>query len=172
MARSRKKGAVLAVGVTVLVLSGAFLAYTKPWTAFTSVTVDEVAASEVFVSAPSSATSSEPSPERPIELAGGAFESQDHPTSGAATIVRLPGGSIVLTLSELSTDNGPDLHVYLTDNAADAASGYYVDLGTLKGNQGTQNYDVPVDVDLSRAVYVSIWCEDFAVPFGFAALVS
>lgn len=170
MALSRKKGAVLAGGVAVLVLGGALLAYTKPWTAFTSVTVDEVAASEAFIPAPSSATTSEPSPEIPIALAAGAFESQDHPTSGVATIVRIPGGALVLTLAELSTDNGPDLHVYLTDNAEEAASGYFVDLGLLKGNQGTQNYDVPLDIDLSRAVYVSIWCEDFAVPFGFATL--
>jgi len=170
MAVNRKKGAILAAGVTVLVLGGALLAYTKPWTAFTSVTVDEVAAVEAYRLAPTAAPTSEPSPEIPVELAGGIFQSQDHATSGGATIVKLPGGSLVLTLSELSTDNGPDLHVYLTDNATDAAAGYFVDLGTLKGNQGTQNYDVPLDVDLSRAVYVSIWCEDFAVPFGFATL--
>jgi hypothetical protein len=166
MAVNRKTGAILAAGVAVLVLGGALLAYTKPWTAFTSVTVDEVAAVEAYRSAPTA----EPSPEIPVELAGGSSQSQDHTTSGGATIVRLPGGSLVLTLSELVTDNGPDLHVYLTDNATDAAAGYFVDLGTLKGNQGTQNYDVPLDVDLSRAVYVSIWCEDFAVPFGFATL--
>jgi len=166
MTINRKKALLAVGGVVVLVLVGVLLAYTKPWTAFTSVTVDEVAASDAYLSE----STSKPSAEIPVELAGGVFQSQDHPTSGAATVVKLPGGSLVLTLAELSTDNGPDLHVYLTDNPTDAAAGYFVDLGTLKGNEGTQNYDVPADADLSRAVYVSIWCEEFGVPFGYAPL--
>lgn len=55
---------------------------------------------------------------------------------------------------ELLTDNGPDLHVYVTDNAEDEAAGYFVNLGTLKGNQGTQNYDVPLDDVLPHALSV------------------
>lgn len=31
--------------------------------------------------------------------------------------MKLLGGAHVFTLSELLTDNGPDLHVYVTDNA-------------------------------------------------------
>jgi hypothetical protein len=45
-----------------------------------------------------------------------------------------------------------------------------VDLGSLKGNVGDQNYNVPADVDLSKYRAVTIWCNRFGVNFGTAPL--
>ena len=48
--------------------------------------------------------------------------------------------------------------------------GRYVDLGRLKGNRGSQNYELPDSVDLRRLTGLSIWCDRFNVSFGAAEL--
>ncbi len=70
-----------------------------------------------------------------------------------------------LRFENFSSDNGPDLKVYLR-----ADNGEFVNLGDLKGNIGDQNYEIPADVDLSVFNTVDIWCERFGVGFGLAPL--
>jgi hypothetical protein len=48
--------------------------------------------------------------------------------------------------------------------------GRYVDLGSLKGNVGNQNYVIPADVDLTTLSSLSLWCDRFDVSFGAATL--
>jgi hypothetical protein len=38
----------------------------------------------------------------------------------------------------------------------------FIDLGTIKGNIGDQNYTLPREVDLSKYEAVSIWCSSSA----------
>jgi hypothetical protein len=108
-------------------------------------------------------------------LAAGGFHSAAHGTKGTATIFRLADGKRVLRLAGFETSNGPDVHVLLgkaadaTDNDTVKNAGY-VDLGSLKGNIGDQNYDVPADVNLSDYNSVTIWCNRFSVNFGTAPL--
>jgi hypothetical protein len=45
-----------------------------------------------------------------------------------------------------------------------------VELGSLKGNQGDQNYDVPASADLEKYQAVAIYCERFHAIFGVAKL--
>ena len=45
-----------------------------------------------------------------------------------------------------------------------------VELGSLKGNQGDQNYDLPASVDLQKYNAAVIYCERFHAVFGFARL--
>jgi hypothetical protein len=45
-----------------------------------------------------------------------------------------------------------------------------VELGTLKGNEGDQNYDVAANVDLNKYQAVAIYCERFHAIFGVAKL--
>lgn len=46
----------------------------------------------------------------------------------------------------------------------------FISLGRLKGNQGNQNYEIPVGVDLRRYQSVVIWCRRFTYAFGAAPL--
>ena len=108
-------------------------------------------------------------------LAKGKIHNADKTGSGTATIYQLADGKRVLRLTNFSVENGPDLHVRLiaTDDAKDTASvakADYVELGKLKGNKGSQNYDVPESVDLSKYKVVSIWCNRFSVNFAAAPL--
>lgn len=106
----------------------------------------------------------------PRQVASGEFEARDHPGEGTATLVDTGDGT-VLTLTDFATDNGPDLFVYLVP--ADAPAGSVegsIDLGTLKGNVGDQQYDVPDDVDAGAGWRVVVWCRAFAVTFTEALL--
>ena len=124
---------------------------------------------------PTPEPSREPSPEPsgPVELAAGSFISRDHATTGRVAIVRLEDGSRVLTIEDLRTDNGPDLYVYLDDDAADAPEGDFddgIDLGRLRGNVGDLVYEIPDEVDLGDVASVAIWCDRFSSLFGAADL--
>ncbi len=109
-------------------------------------------------------------PVEPIREATGAFVDGDHPTEGTANVLSDGDRRRVLRLEEdFATDNGPDLNVYLATSAD--VDGEFVDLGDLKGNIGSQNYEIPADVDLSEFDTVVIWCVRFGVDFGSAPLV-
>src|SRR6058998_94844 len=111
------------------------------------------------------------------KLVWGQFHSGAHETKGTATIFQLADGKKTLRLKNFETSNGPDVHVYLVaaadakDNDTVKTAGF-VDLGSLKGNIGDQNYDVPANVDLAKYRAVTIWCARFNVNFGTAPLMS
>ena len=105
----------------------------------------------------------------------GSFSGVMHPTSGTATLYRTADGNRILRLTNFKTSNGPDVHVYLVsvDDAKDSKTvkrADFIDLGTMKGNIGDQNYELNRDLDLSKYRTVSIWCKRFAVNFGAAPL--
>lgn len=110
-------------------------------------------------------------------LETGTFHGKVHKTSGRATICQEADGKLLLRLTDFKTSNGPDVHVILIaakDVEDDANflknSTERVELGTLKGNEGDQNYEIPSDTDLSRFQTVSIYCERFNANFGAAPL--
>ena len=110
---------------------------------------------------------------QPVE--SGRFYSILHPTAGAATIYQIGNGTRILRLTNFSTSNGPDVHVYMVaaDDAKDASTvekAGFVDLGVIKGNIGDQNYTLGSDFDLAKYRAVSIWCKRFSVNFGAAPL--
>ena len=113
----------------------------------------------------------------PATLADGRFHDGAHKTIGTATIHQLSDGKRVLRLTNFETSNGPDVRVYLVaaedakDNDTVTRAGF-VELGSLKGNIGDQNYELPADTDLSKYRAVTIWCKRFSVNFGTAPLVS
>ena len=120
----------------------------------------------------------EPMPEAPAEwlvVAQGSFVDADdfHKGSGTATIYQ-QGEEQVLRFEDFDVTNGPDLHVILTKHPAPASRSDvgddYIDLGSLKGNQGNQNYDIPAGTDLSQYQGVVIYCVPFHVVFATATL--
>jgi hypothetical protein len=113
----------------------------------------------------------------PMPITKGNFRGLAHETKGLAAIYALADGQRTLRLTEFATSNGPDVHVYLT--AAEVEKGNdaiktagFVDLGSMKGNKGDQNYDIPADIDLSKYKNVTIWCARFGVNFATAPLAS
>src|SRR6516162_5225989 len=110
-------------------------------------------------------------------LETGEFHNADKTGKGTATLYQLADGKRVLRLTNFAVDNGPDLHVRLiaANDAKDTVSVAktdHVELGKLKGNKGSQNYDVPENMDLSKYKVVSIWCNRFSVNFAAAPLTA
>ena len=90
-----------------------------------------------------------------------------HNADGMAKVIPLQDGSNILRLENLRVTNGPDLYVYL---AIDKSASDFVSLGKLKANNGNQNYDIPLETDLTKYDTVLIWCRPFSVLFGSAEL--
>ncbi len=68
-------------------------------------------------------------------------------------------------------------HIYLVaaNNAKDdetVKKSAFIDLGSIKGNIGDQNYELPAGVDLSKYRNVTVWCKRFGVNFATAPLAS
>ncbi|MET0234631.1 MAG: DM13 domain-containing protein [Kibdelosporangium sp.] len=195
----RKK--VTWVILAVVAVAGAFALWAfQPWRLFTSSTIDEAlpdsqpaagapanrppatgvtrAPAAPATQAPATQAPAIPPPATqagPKELTAGDFVSQEHATSGRAAVLELPDGSRVLRLTGLSSSDGPDLHVWLTDATAGGDwykydDGRQVKLGALKATHGNQNYAIPPGVSLDGLRSVVIWCDRFNVAFGSAAL--
>lgn len=113
--------------------------------------------------------------QQPAIRYSGRFHDGAHKTQGNATVYQLPDGKRTLRLSDFETSNGPDVHVYLIaapdakDNATVTNAGF-IDLGSIKGNKGDQNYELASNIDLSKYHAVTIWCKRFSVNFGTAPL--
>ena len=146
--------------IVILALVAFGLHWFQPWKLFTSRTIIETP--------PASSTL----------IASGALVSHEHETSGTVELVQLPDGRYQVILRELSTSDGPDLRVWMTDREVLAGKegwkvfddGKWVELGKLKGTHGLQVYDVPAGTDVSRFTSVTIWCKRFSVSFGAAPL--
>jgi hypothetical protein len=158
----------LYIGTGVVALAIAWYAF-RPELLFINKTVNE----ELPVAQASSMTMLKET--EPIVLAKGDFRGLAHETKGMATVHQLADGKRILRLSSFETSNGPDVHVYLVaaevakDNATVKKAGF-IDLGSIKGNKGDQNYEIPADTDLNKYKSVSIWCARFGVNFGAAKL--
>jgi hypothetical protein len=187
-----RRRSVLAILGVALLAGAVGLALFQPWKLVVDETVNEAAPPglELATAPPPDPTVTrdtvEPArettapPAGPTLLATGTFISHEHRSSGSVRVIGLPDGRRLLRLDDLSTSNGPDLHVWITDAPVlPGRDGWYVfddgvhvDLGRLKGNRGSQNYDVPPSVDLARLTGVTIWCDRFNVSFAAAAIHS
>jgi electron transfer DM13 len=121
------------------------------------------------------ATAMNVSGNQPVALATGNFHDVAHKGAGQASIYQLADGKKVLRFTNFETSNGPDVHVYLVaaEDAKDSESvkkAGFVEIGSLKGNVGDQNYDLPSDLDLNKYRAVTIWCQRFGVNFATAPL--
>ncbi|MEU8611615.1 DM13 domain-containing protein, partial [Actinoplanes sp. NPDC048791] len=174
--------------VAVLVLgAGAAvgLYWFQPWRLFTDTTVNETlstvgdvptsvdastgAGAPTSAGVPSSAAPSPTEPAGPVVVRTGSFITHEHATAGTARLVRNPDGSHQVELVGLETSDGPDLRVWLTDQAVREGTagwrvfddGKWTELGRLKGNRGDQVYPVPGKVDPEDYRSISIWCKRF-----------
>lgn len=155
---------------------------TPPTTAAPSTTSPAAGASgtapssSASTAAPTTAAPTTAAPSGPQLVSQGQFTSLDHSTTGTAAIVE-DNGKLQLVISDLNTDNGPDLKVYLSPRGSDSAgdSSYEddaINLGALKGNVGTQTYEIPEGTDVASIKSVAIWCQRFSVGFGVAPVAA
>ena len=116
--------------------------------------------------APAPATTAPAGPER---LSTGRLEGKGgHSASGAASVYRLANGTTFVRLEDIDTPHAPAVYVYLVPRPGQTGTSGGVDLGALKGNQGSQNYVIPKDVDVSRYQTVLLWCRRFSTPIATA----
>jgi hypothetical protein len=108
-------------------------------------------------------------------IAKGTFTSFAHETKGTAEFVKTEGKTF-LKLSDFTTSNGPDVHVYLVKGTDASDTGVnkngFIDLGIIKGNIGNQFYELPSNARTDEYMGVAIWCKRFGVNFGGASLAS
>ena len=129
------------------------------------------------VAATEPSTTVSPEPTGPVALASGNLMDADsfHEGSGQVVLYQLEDGSRIIRLEDIEVTNGPQLHVLLTpvhgltgrDHLQEAG---YVDLGALKGNIGSQNYEVPADYVIPEQLTLVIYCVPFHVVFATAEL--
>ena len=174
-----------AAALVVVVVAGLVF---QPWLLFIDVRVDDEIPAVAGSAAPdepavepaeqATATPIPEPPPGPVNILTGTFVSHEHPTTGSARVIEHPDGTRQLAIEALETTNGPDVHVWLSagpvvegfDGWFTAAGYEYVDLGPIKGNLGDQLYDIPATVDLAAFRAVDLWCVQFSVSFGAAAL--
>lgn len=172
----------IVLSILAVLLAAGLWAF-QPWRLWTHSTVNEAlpSAAEVVPVTPPAlgarpATPPPPAlPPAPAVLAEGEFVTQEHETAGVARVIGLPDGSRFVRLEGFSTSDGPDLHVWLTDQTAGGEwakydDGRYLALGELKATDGNQNFPIPPDADLAGLTSVVIWCDRFNVAFGSAPL--
>lgn len=99
-------------------------------------------------------------------LKQGTLTGVGHSVSGTVKIYD-DAGKKVAVLDPFSSQNGPDLKVYLS---TDEKATRYINLGALKSTTGKQSYDVTGMPDLEEYKFVLVWCQDFSVLFGKAEL--
>ncbi len=108
----------------------------------------------------------------PVILAEGQLQFVDnlHNGKGPVRIVRI-GAQRLLRFEEVAITNAPDVHVYLSRETggkwSEATSLY---LGALKATNGSFNYDIPANTDLSLYKSVVVWCRAFSVLVTWADL--
>ena len=110
-------------------------------------------------------------------IASGPFRDADrfHKGEGTATVYRGPDGALVLRLTDFRVTNGPDLRVLVApapnpDDGSGVSIDGYVEVGRLKGNVGSQNYEIPPGVSEDALGSVIIYCWPFRVVFAVAPL--
>ena len=170
---------VLAGGIVVLVVG--FLLF-RPDTLFTDVRVAE-SLDDAFVTSTTgtaaaadeatAATTTTSSPVAEIvQIVSGAFIGIDHRASGTATVYSQDGRYMLRFEEDTDIQNGPDLYVWMlpSDSYEGGIPDEYLDLGTLTGNVGGQNYELPEGFNPEIHRTILIWCLRFAVPFAAAPL--
>lgn len=86
--------------------------------------------------------------------------------TGVVRVVQLSSGK-QLQIDSFSITPGPDLKVYLSQNAL---PGNHLNLGNLISNNGHQAYNIPANTNLSAYNYVLIHCQQFNHLFSYGKL--
>jgi len=78
-------------------------------------------------------------------------------------------GTRYLRFQNVNIAGAPDVYVYLSDRT-DGQPGRFSNLGKLKATNGSFNYSIPANLDLTQAKSVVLYCRTFNVTITFAVL--
>lgn len=134
---------------------------------------DDTVTETLATSAPAPAVGSAPTavapPAAPTRIRTGSFEGIDHRARGTVNLYRHEDGRHVVGLEDFDVQPGPDYDLYVVPGADRDDLGNAVRLDDLRGNRGTQFYDVPSGTDVDSGPWtVLIWCQTFRVPIANA----
>ena len=98
----------------------------------------------------------------------GTFEGRsNHITNGTVTIVKTDNGYQAVLEDDFDFDGAPDPKLAF-------ANGGNVDEGTIfvliEKNKGKQVYDIPANINPADFDGFFLWCQQYSVPLGYAAL--
>lgn len=112
------------------------------------------------------ATSMQTSSAAMMHSATGTFGGlNDKKVAGTATVA---DGKV--ELSGFSSDEGPDLHIYLTNGTDEQAVSAGKELGKIVFDQASQTFTIPSGVDAATYKDVVIHCDKAKAVFGAASL--
>jgi len=102
----------------------------------------------------------------PLTIGTGTLRGIDHDATGSAVLYQRSDGTFIVGLEDIDVEPGPDYKVYIVPGQNREEPGDNgILLSDLRGNQGTQFYDVPAGTNVVAGEWtVLIWCRSFAVP--------
>ena len=143
--------------IAILVIGGFAVAYWLILPLFITKRVDE---SMSDIPQPSAQTTKTVRQGTFVGLAG-------HSGQGTAKLLKTGSQYYVRLEDDFKVTNGPDLFVYFGKDGQYVAQAR---LGSLKGNEGGQNYEIPTSINPGDYNEVWIWCRAFSVAFAKAVL--
>ena len=108
-------------------------------------------------------------PAEPVRIASGTLRGIGHDATGDASVYERGDGTRVVALEGIDIEPGPDYRVIVVRGADQESPGDGLELDALRGNQGTQYYEVPSGTDVGDGWTVLIWCRAFGVPVANAS---
>ena len=103
-----------------------------------------------------------------MRISSGTLRGVGHDASGTASVYERPDGSRVVGLEAIDIEPGPDYRVFVVPGLDRESPGDGLELDALRGNQGTQYYEVPSGTDVGPGWTVLVWCRAFGVPIANA----
>lgn len=101
-----------------------------------------------------------------LVLSGTLIPSMGEYANGLVKVYK-KAGVYTLVLEDFTSTNGPDVHIYL---AQEATPVHIIDLGNLKAFAGNQTYTIKGNPDFSKYSFATIHCQQFNVVFAYAPL--
>lgn len=105
----------------------------------------------------------------PTRISTGVLRGIGHDATGTASIYERADGSRVVALEAIDIEPGPDYRVVVVPGADRERPGDGLELDALRGNQGTQYYEVPSGTGAGPGWTVLVWCRAFGVPVASAS---